>query len=179
VTITSQVIDSAHREPEDTAGPQGSQFIAVKETIVNHATASPIATFHAPSPLLRRTLLIDAALAFLSGIALTLASDPLAELLQLPVTALRACGLLFLPFAALAGWLGTRDRVHRPLVFFVIALNALFSVDLVILLLGGWLQTNRLGELFVATHAVIIAVLAEMEVYGLRRSTRVDAYARR
>jgi hypothetical protein len=145
---------------------------------MNHA-APLVATFSAPSALLRRALLTDATLTALAGIALTLAVNPLATLLQLPAGALRVCGLLFIPFAALAAWLGTRDRVHRPLVFMVISLNALTALDLVVLLFSGWVETNILGELFMAAHAVIIAVLAEVEFIGLRRSTLVESYARR
>jgi hypothetical protein len=145
---------------------------------MNHA-APLVATFSAPSLLLRRALLTDATLTALAGIALTLAGNPLADLLQLPATALRICGLLFIPFAALAAWLGTRDRVHRPLLFVVIALNALFALDAMILLFSGWLQTNILGEIFIAAHAVVTAVLAEVEFIGLRRSTLVESYGHR
>jgi hypothetical protein len=129
--------------------------------------------------LLRRALLTDATLTCLAGIALTLAADPLAALLQLPAGALRIGGLLFIPFAALAAWLGRRERVHRPLVFAVISLNALFALDMVILLFSGWVQTNILGEVFMAALAVITAVLAEVEFVGLRLSTLVESYARR
>jgi len=141
--------------------------------------ASLVATFSAPSRLLRRALLTDATLTALAGLLLTFAANPLASLVQLPAGALRICGVLFIPFAALAAWLGTRPRVHRPLVFAVITLNGLCALDLVLLLLSGWVEPNLLGELVIAAHAVGIAVLAEAEFLGLRRSTLVESYSRR
>jgi hypothetical protein len=145
---------------------------------MNQPATALVASFSAPSPLLRHALLTDATLTALAGIALSLAASPLASLLQLPAGALRISGMLFIPFAALAAWLGTRDRVHRPLVFVVISLNALCALDLVLLLVSGWVETNPLGELFMLAHAVIIAALAEAEFLGLRRSTLVESFAR-
>lgn len=146
---------------------------------MNHVAAPLVASFSAPSRLLRHALLTDATLTGLVGIGLSLAASQLAGLLQLPAGALRISGLLFIPFAVVAGWLGTRERVHRPLVFAVITLNALFALDATLVLVGGWVETNVLGELFIAAHALVCAVLAEAEFLGLRRSTRVDSYARR
>ena len=60
----------------------------------------------------------------------------------------------------------------------MIALNALWAVDSVLLLLSGWMETTPLGECFVGGHALIIAVLAEVEFLRLRRSTLVESYAR-
>jgi hypothetical protein len=154
-------------------------IIAVKEATMNNHAAQLVSTFSAPSPLLRRALLTDATLTALAGVAMSLAVNPLAELLDLPAVVLRMCGLFFIPFALLTAWLGTRDRVYRPLVLLVISLNTLVALDLVILLMGGWVETNILGEMFIGAHAVTIAVLAEMEFIGLRRSTQVEVYARR
>src|SRR5436305_5416630 len=99
--------------------------------------ASRLATsFNIPSRLLRRALLTDAALTGASGIALLLGAGPLGALLELPSEALRITGAIFVPFAAFAGWLGTRSRVNRHLVFALIALNALWAVDSGLLLLA-------------------------------------------
>ena len=135
-------------------------------------------TFNIPSPLLRRALLTDATLTAIAGIALVLTAGPLGAFLEIPAAALRIAGVIFIPFAAFAGWLGTRPRVRRTLVFVVIMLNALTAADLVLLLLTGRVQTTTLGEWFVIGHALIIGVLAEVEFLGLRRSTLVESYAR-
>jgi len=144
-----------------------------------NSVASRLATsFNTPSTLLRRALLADATLSAITGIALVLATGPLGALLELPAVGLRAAGVIFIPFAVLAGWLGTRERVRRTLVFVVIVLNALWALDSLLLLLMGWVDTTRLGEYFVIGQAVIVGVLAEMEFLGLRRSTLVESYAR-
>jgi hypothetical protein len=103
----------------------------------------------------------------------------LASLLGLPAGLLRGCGILFIPYAALVAWLGTRDRVYRPLVFAVIAVNALWAIDSIALLFTGWVQPTVLGEIFTIGQAVAVAVLAELEWIGLRRSTIVETYAAR
>jgi len=144
-----------------------------------NSVASRLATsFNTPSTLLRRALLADATLSAITGIALVLAAGPLGALLELPAVGLRAAGVIFIPFAVLAGWVGTRERVRRTVVFVVIVLNALWALDSVLLVLMGWVDTTPLGEYFVIGQAVIVGVLAEMEFLGLRRSTLVESYAR-
>jgi hypothetical protein len=152
--------------------------IAVKEQSMNSVAPRIATTFSIPSTLLRRALLTDATLSAIAGIALVLAAGPVGAFLELPAAALRIAGLIFIPFAAFAGWLGTRPRVRRTLVFVVIVLNLLWAADSVLLLLTGWVVTTTLGEWFVIGHALIIGAIAEMEFLGLRRSTLVESYAR-
>jgi hypothetical protein len=135
-------------------------------------------SFNTPSVLLRRALLTDATLTAITGIALVLEADPLSALLELPSALLRAAGLIFIPFAAFAGWLGTRPRVRRTLVFTVIVFNALWAVDSVLLLLTRWVEPTPFGEFFVIAQALFTGVIAEVEFVGLRRSTVVESYAR-
>ena len=135
-------------------------------------------SFNTPSPLLRRALVADATLTAVTGLTLVFAADPLSTLLSLPAALLVVSGLIFIPFAALAGWLGTRARVHRTLVFAVIVLNALWAVDSVLLLFTKWVEPTLLGELFVISQALFTALIAELQFIGLRRSTAVDSYAR-
>jgi hypothetical protein len=55
----------------------------------------------------------------------------------------------------------------------------LWALDSVLLLVSGWIEPTVLGEMFVLGQALIVAVLAELEFLGLRRSTLVEAHARR
>jgi hypothetical protein len=163
-----------------TIAPDHTCYInmAVKEQSMNSVAPRFVTSFNTPSPLLRRALLADAALCAVAGIALVLAAGPLGTFLELPAAVLRIAGVIFIPFAAFAGWLGTRSRVRRTLVFVLIALNALWAVDSVLLLLSGWVETTPLGECFVVGQALLTAVVAEVEFLGLRRSTLVESYAR-
>jgi hypothetical protein len=83
------------------------------------------------------------------------------------------------PFAAFDAWLATRTRVQRPAIFFVVACNTLWALDSILLLLTGWVEPTTLGTVFVVAQAVFTAAIAEVEFIGLRRSTLVEAHARR
>jgi hypothetical protein len=63
------------------------------------------------------------------------------------------------------------------LVFAIVACNALWALDSVLLLVTGWVEPTILGEVFVVGQATVVAVLAELEFIGLRRSTVVEAHA--
>jgi hypothetical protein len=52
----------------------------------------------------------------------------------------------------------------------VIAYNALWSLDSVVLLLSGWVAPNAFGLVFVIGQALVVAVLAECQYMALRRS---------
>jgi hypothetical protein len=138
-----------------------------------------VATFSTPSPLLRKALMADAVVTGLAGLVMALAAIPLATRYGLPVGLLRWAGLICLPFALFDGWLATRTRLQRPAVFFVVACNALWALDSILLLLTGWVEPTTLGTVFLVAQAVATAVFAELEFIGLRRSTQVEAYARR
>jgi hypothetical protein len=145
----------------------------------NATTTTLVTTFTTPSPLLRKALLADALLSGITGLVLAFAAAPLATPFGLAVGLLRWSGIILIPFAALVARLATRERLQRPVVFAVVACNALWALDSVLLLVTGWVEPTILGELFVVGQAAIVAVLAELEFIGLRRSTVVEAHARR
>lgn len=124
----------------------------------------------APSPLLRRALALDAVASGACGLLLAAGAGPLAGLLGLPPGLMRGAGLALLPLAALVGWLGTRATVPRAAVWAVVAVNALWVVESVVLLLSGWVSPTGLGTAFVVAQAALVALFAELEVLGLRRS---------
>lgn len=142
-------------------------------------TTTLVATFSTPSPLLRKVLTVDAIVTGLAGLVMAFAAIPLSTRYGLPVGLLRWAGLICMPFAIFDAWLATRSRVHRPAVFFVVACNTLWALDSIVLLLSGWIEPTMLGTVFVVAQAVSTAVFAELEFVGLRRSTMVEAYARR
>ncbi len=120
----------------------------------------------------------DAILSGIAGLLLILGATPLTSLLGLPVGLLRGSGLILIPFTAGVAWLGTRDRLRRPLVFAVVACNALWALDSLLLLTTGWVQPTVLGGVVVFLQAALVAALGELEFIGLRRSTLVESHAR-
>ena len=130
--------------------------------------------FHSPR-FLRNVLLLDAATCVASGLLMSLGAAPLASMLVLPAVLLREAGLILLPFAAFVLFTATRERMPRGLVWCVIVANALWTLDCIALLLSGWVSPNALGTAFVLVQAIAVAVLAELEFFGLKRATPVAA----
>lgn len=122
------------------------------------------------SPFLRRVLLADAVLSAATGVLLTFASGTLSRLLGLPAPLLVVAGLVCLGFAALVGWLGRSSAAPRGLLWVVVAGNALWAIDSVLLLATGWVDPTLLGIAIVLFQAAVVAVLAELQFVGLRRA---------
>ena len=127
------------------------------------------------SPLLRRALQADARASGAMGMLLALAAGPLEELLGLPRALLLGAGIGLLPFALALGWLANRATVQRGWIWAVLAINAVWTVDSLSLLALGWVEPTLLGKVFVISQAVAVAVLAELEFFGLRRCQAVSA----
>lgn len=138
---------------------------------MNHVTDS---IFQSPF-YLRRVLLADAATSGATGLLMALGAGVLEPWLGVPAMLLDYAGLSLLPFAALVAYLATRENMPRSAVWVVVACNALWAVDSIVLLLSGWIDPTGLGRAFVIAQAVVVALFAELEYFGLRKSTLVIA----
>jgi hypothetical protein len=76
-----------------------------------------------PSVLLRRAIQADAIFSGASALLLTFGAGALAPMLNLPEALLRETGLFLIAYAALVGWLGSRQSMPKALVLIVIAGN--------------------------------------------------------
>ncbi len=131
-----------------------------------------------PLSILRLALLGDALASGATGLLAALGAGVLAEPLGLPVPLLRMAGLALLPYAAFVGWLGTRPEPARGAVLAVIAINALWTLDSLALLVSGWVAPTALGTAFVLLQAAVVAGFAAAQAWGLReRSARRPAHA--
>jgi len=128
-----------------------------------------------PSTFLRNVLLADALISGATGLLLVLGADLVTEVLGFPVTLLRFTGLSLLPFASLVAWLATREALPRAAVWAVIAFNAAWAIDSILLLLSGWVAPTALGLVFTIIQASAVLVLAELQYLGLRRSAPAAA----
>ena len=124
-----------------------------------------------PSTFLRIALLGDAVASGATGLLMALGAGLLVGVLGLPESLLRWAGLILLPYAAVVAFFGTRERLSRGAVWTVIALNAVWVVDSIVLLLGGWVNPTGLGTAFVVFQAVVVAGFADAQYLGLRRAT--------
>jgi hypothetical protein len=127
------------------------------------------------SSLLRRVLLVDAVSSGAMGIAMVAFAELLASLLQLPVELVSEAGIVLLPFAAFVGFVASRREPARSAVWIIIALNAVWVVNSIVLLFTGWAAPNALGYAFVIAQAAFVLVLADFEYMGLKRSAAVVA----
>jgi hypothetical protein len=142
--------------------------------IMTQLTASiPQAAAKAPRAqqvFLRRVLIADAAASAASGLLMLAGGGYLAPLLGLPSALLASAGTALLPFAAVVAYLATGETLWRGAVWAVIALNALWVADSLLLLVTGWVSPTGLGYAFVLAQAATVALLAELEYVGLRKA---------
>jgi len=124
---------------------------------------------------LRRVLIVDAISSGAMGVALLTAAGTLSPMLGLPAQLLTEAGIVLLPFAAFVGFLASRAVPYRGAVWFVIALNVLWAIDSIVLLLTGWVAPSALGYTFVLAQAAFVALMADLEYVGLRKSAAVTA----
>lgn len=122
-----------------------------------------------PSPLLRQALLADAVTSAACGLLMLLGAASL-TFLGLPEALLRVAGAVLIPYAAVVGWLGTRNLLPPMAVWAVILGNGVWVVDSLLLLVSGWVEPTRAGTAFVVLQAVAVGMYAELQLMGLRRS---------
>ncbi|MBA3805918.1 MAG: hypothetical protein H0X14_09450 [Acidobacteria bacterium] len=122
------------------------------------------------STFLRRVLFADAATCVACGLLLAFGAGRLEQLLGLPAGLSRYAGLSLLPFAAFLGYLATRENLSQKVVWWVIILNALWTIDSILLLMSGWVAPTGLGAAFIVFQAVGVAMFAALEYFGLRKS---------
>ena len=121
---------------------------------------------------LRQVLTVDAVGSGAIGLGLWLFAPAFGSLLNLPVELLREVGLILLPFAALVGFIASRQHPSRIGVWIVIAINALWVLDSIFLLFADDIEPNVLGYAFLIVQAVAVGVIAELEFIGLRRASQ-------
>jgi hypothetical protein len=119
---------------------------------------------------LRYALIADAVASGATGLMMIAGADLLTGLLGLPVPLMREAGLLLVPYVALVAFVGTREQIPFGAVKVIIALNVLWVLGSVGLLVGGFVAPTLLGYAFVIVQAIAVGVLAELQIIGLRRA---------
>jgi hypothetical protein len=122
------------------------------------------------STFLRATLLVDAATCAAMGLLMTLFSTRLSNLMALPAPLLLYAGLSLFPFSGFLLYVATRGKTAAPLVWAIVLGNALWTLGSILILPAGWVTPNVFGLCFVLFQAAGVAVLAGLELIGLKRS---------
>ncbi|MGE0849123.1 MAG: hypothetical protein AB7O44_05805 [Hyphomicrobiaceae bacterium] len=133
-----------------------------------------MSTLHS-NPFLRNALLLDAAATGATGLLLIGGAGLLEGVLGLPAGLMRWAGLVLIPFVAFVAWAGTREPASQGAVALIIAVNVLWVVASVCLLVSGLVAPTLLGYAFVLAQAAVVALFAELQYVGLKRSGPVAA----
>ena len=120
---------------------------------------------------LRFALIADAVASGATGLMMIAGADLLTGFLGLPIALMREAGLLLVPYVALVAYVGTRQNIPHGPVKVIVALNVLWVLGSVGLLVSGFVAPTMLGYAFVIAQAVVVGAFAELQVMGLRRAT--------
>jgi len=119
---------------------------------------------------LRNVLRADALSCVACGLLQVVFKGQMAQLLGLPPALLAYTGEFLLVYAAVVAFISTRDPLPRPLVWLLLAGNLGWSIACALLLLSGRVAPSMLGTVYGVVQALTVAVLAELQFFGLRRS---------
>ena len=122
------------------------------------------------SSFLRFVLLADAATCLVCGLTFAGGGGILQNLLGLPGDLLFYTGLGLFPFAAFLLYVATRKSVSKTVVWIVISLNALWTIDSFLLLFSGYVAPTTFGYVFVTLQPLGVALFADLEFIGLRKA---------
>lgn len=123
------------------------------------------------NPFLRQVLFVDAAISGAAGLLMAAGAPFLSPLLGLPVGLLFWAGVALFPFVALLIAVTRRKQASRLMLIDIIAINALWVAASFGLLVSGAVSPTILGYAFVIAQALAVALLAELQFVGFRRTT--------
>jgi hypothetical protein len=125
------------------------------------------------SSYLKKVLVADAAVSGAAAAAMMTGSAFLPALLGIPADLLLWAGVMLIPFVA-GLFLVLRQRQIAPgIVVAIIALNIGWVVASLFVAFGPIFTPTLLGKIFVVAQATTVALFAELQIIGLRRSRAV------
>jgi len=124
----------------------------------------------ASSVSVRQAVLADGVISGAMGALLIVAASPLSGLLGISAGFLFWVGVALMPWMLALLLIGRKDQPGARAVETVIALNALWVVTSIGLILFGPFEMTALGIAFVVAQALAVAVFAELQFFGLKRA---------
>ncbi|MEO8387620.1 hypothetical protein [Polaromonas sp.] len=118
---------------------------------------------------LRNVLRVDALSCIACGALQVAFPAAMARLLNLPEPLVAYTGEFLLVYAAVVALVSTRNPLPRSVIWTLVAGNLGWAALCVLLLTSGRVQPTALGVAYVVMQAVTVAVLAELQFFGLRR----------
>jgi len=120
------------------------------------------------SALLRTALKLDAAVTALNGAAYLIGAALLEDLLGLPPNPLRAIGAFLVVYGAIVWYVGTRPQISRRAAWAVVAVNAVWAVDSVVVAAFGWGVPTAAGTGWIVLQALVVGGFAVLQRTGLK-----------
>lgn len=125
---------------------------------------------------LRNVLRIDALSCVACGWLQVALPGQMARLLNLPEPLLAYTGEFLLVYAAVVAFISTRSPLPRSLVWVLVLGNLGWAAACAGLLFSGLVTPTMLGTAYVVAQALTVAVLAELQFFGLRRTAPQPAW---
>lgn len=125
------------------------------------------------STFLRRALAADALASGATGVLLSAGGDVLAGLTGLESALGQPLGLFFMGYAAIVAWMASRAALPKVMAWTVIAANLAWAAESLLSLATGFITPTALGVAFVIVQALAVAVFAQLQFMGLRRSQQL------
>jgi hypothetical protein len=125
------------------------------------------------SPLLRFALRLDGWVSALAGLLTLLLRPALTPLLGAPPDWIFGLGVFMLCYGVFIGWTAGRSQLATALVWTLVIGNGLWVVASVALAFSSWIEPTVWGQAVILAQAAAVAVFAELEYLGLRRSRTV------
>jgi hypothetical protein len=117
-----------------------------------------------PNPQLARILRVDALTCTAMGLLLALAAPSIGALTDIPSPLLSRAGMLLLPIAAFMFVTVRMVPVPTWAVRVIVLGNALWVLVSLALPLSGVISPNLLGWFFLTAQAMVVAILAGLEL---------------
>jgi hypothetical protein len=138
------------------------------ETAITPQLRARIAAIPAEAAL-RLVLRLDAVVTGANGVAYLALADVLDSPLGISAGVMRPVGAFLVVFAAAVWAVSATARVNRNAVAAVIAANAIWAADSVIVLVAGWASPTVLGGIWIALQALVVAGFAALQYAAARR----------
>lgn len=122
------------------------------------------------SDLLRFALRLDGVASFAMGVLACAWPAGLASWIGTTATPVLAAGLFLLAYGLTVFWLGARATLPRWAAWTVIAGNALWTLESLLLTQTNWIAPGALGLTLLLGQAAAVAGFAVLQFHGLKRS---------
>ena len=122
----------------------------------------------------RNVLSLDAATSGIAGVAMIAGAGFISGLTALPSSLLFWAGVILLPWTALLAYFSRRSTMSRIAMIDIVAVNALWVVASIGILVAGLVTPNMLGVAFVIAQAAAVLLFTDLQM-GVLRSSALPA----